>query len=321
MRSVSKNKQPKCSIVIRCYNEEKHIGKLLNGILQQSIEDKEIIVVDSGSTDSTLSVALTYPVKILSIKPGEFSFGRSLNIGCNAARGEYIVMASAHVYPVYKDWLKQLLDPFSNPRISLVYGKQRGHQRTRYSEHQVFAKWFPAESKISQNDPFCNNANSAIRREIWKKIPYDESLTGLEDIDWAKKTMELGYNIAYQADAEIIHVHNETPRQTYNRYRREAIALRHIFPNERFDFRDFSRLLLINILTDYKQSIHDGVFGKQWVGIPKFRIMQFLGTYHGFYQRSPITNSLKHAFYYPNHKKAWSEKNQPTDKDRPLVDY
>ena len=104
-----KTNNKSCSIVIRCFNEEQHIGRLLSGIIQQTIKDLEIIVVDSGSTDATLAIASRYPVQILSIRPEEFSFGRSLNIGCQAANGEFIILASAHIYPLYKDWLEQLL--------------------------------------------------------------------------------------------------------------------------------------------------------------------------------------------------------------------
>ena len=46
-----------CSIVIRAYNEEKHIGRLLEGIRQQTLKDVEIILVNSGSTDQTVSIA------------------------------------------------------------------------------------------------------------------------------------------------------------------------------------------------------------------------------------------------------------------------
>jgi glycosyltransferase involved in cell wall biosynthesis len=90
------------SIVIRCYNEERHIGRLLFGIKQQSIKDVEIIVVDSGSTDSTLSIVGRYPIKVVTIEPEEFSFGRSLNIGYQNTTNDIIVNASAHVYPIYR---------------------------------------------------------------------------------------------------------------------------------------------------------------------------------------------------------------------------
>ena len=177
---------PKASIVIRCFNEEQHIGRLLSGIAQQTLKDIEIILVDSGSTDDTVAIATRFPVRVLSIPPEEFSFGRSLNIGCQEAKGDFIVITSAHTYPVYDDWLEQLLKPFSDTRVGLVYGKQRGFENTKYSEHQIFAHWFPEQSNPNQNHPFCNNANSAIRRELWEQLPYNEELTGLEDLDWAK---------------------------------------------------------------------------------------------------------------------------------------
>ncbi len=161
---------PDCSIVIRCYNEKKHIGRLLHGLMQQTVKKLEIIVVDSGSADGTLAIASRYPVKILNIRPEEFSFGRSLNRGCADARAPYIVIASAHVYPIYKDWVAQLLSAFDNPRVGLVYGKQRGGETTKFSEHQVFARWFPEKSENAQDHPFCNNANAAIRSESVEAI-------------------------------------------------------------------------------------------------------------------------------------------------------
>ena len=290
---------PTISIVIRCYNEEQHIGRLLSGIMQQTVQDVEIIIVDSGSTDATLSIASRYPVKIISIEPEEFSFGRALNLGCQEATGEFIVIASAHVYPVYQDWLEKLLAPFADPKVALTYGRQRGNEITKYSEHQIFATWFPDQPNQYQNHTFCNNANAAIRRSLWEQTPYDETITGLEDLDWAKRVMAKGYRIAYVPEAEIIHVHDETPKRIYNRYRREAIALKHIYPQEQFNLWDFIRLFPTNVISDYYHAWHDGVLTQNLVSIPTFRLMQFWGTYRGFAQRGLITGQLRQTFYYP----------------------
>ena len=287
------------SLVIRCYNEEQHIGRLLSGIMQQTVRDVEIIIVDSGSTDATLSIASRYPVKIISIEPEEFSFGRALNLGCQEATGEFIVIASAHVYPVYQDWLEKLLIPLAEPKVALTYGKQRGNEITKYSEHQVFATWFPDRPNRYQNHSFCNNANAAIRRSLWSQNPYDETITGLEDLDWAKRIMAKGYRIAYVPEAEIIHVHDETPKRIYNRYRREAIALKHIYPQESFNLVDFLRLFTTNVISDYYHAWHDGVLTQNIVSIPTFRLMQFWGTYRGFAQQGLITGPLRQTFYYP----------------------
>lgn len=127
---------------------------------------------------------------------------------------------------------------------------------------------------------------------MWKQLRYDETLTGLEDLDWARRVMALGYKIAYTADADIIHVHDETPTRIYNRYRREAIALKQILPQEKFNFLDFIRLCSANIVTDLYHAWRDRALWRNLASILIFRLMQFLGTYQGFTQRGPVSSHL-----------------------------
>lgn len=291
--------QISCSVVIRAYNEEKHLGRLLEGLRQQTLKDIEIILVDSGSNDATLQIAASHSVRVVHIRPEEFTFGRSLNRGIAQARGDFIVIASAHVYPVYPDWLERLLTPFTDPQIALTYGKQRGNAHTKFSEQQIFAHWYPEQSDFRQTHPFCNNANAAIRRSLWEQRPYDESLSGLEDLAWAHWAIQQGYYLAYVAEAEVIHVHQETPRAVYNRYRREAIAFKRIFPQEHFGFGDFLRLSTTNIASDLWHALRQRALIKNLSSIIWFRLMQFWGTYQGYRHSGPLTWQLRQTFYYP----------------------
>ena len=288
-----------CSIVIRSFNEEQHIGRLLTGILEQSVRDVEIVLVDSGSTDATVAIASHFPVRVLHIDPADFTFGRSLNLGCAAATRAFIVIASAHVYPVYPDWLELLLAPFADPQVGLTYGKQRGTQSSCYSERQVFQAWFPETSNRDQAHPFCNNANAAMRRDLWLQHAYDESLSGLEDVAWASWAMQQGYKVAYEAAAEVVHVHREAGREVYNRYRREAMALRRIRPQERIGLLDAARLFLSNAGTDLWHAGHDRGLLREMVGILRFRFLQFWGSYQGWRMAGTLTSQLKQTFYYP----------------------
>ncbi|MBL8080082.1 MAG: glycosyltransferase family 2 protein [Anaerolineales bacterium] len=292
-----------CSIVIRAYNEERHIGRLLEGIKQQTVKDVDVILVDSGSTDSTVAIAESYGARIVKIPSVEFTFGRSLNYGIKAARREFIVMASAHVYPVYPDWLEALLNLFQDERVALAYGKQRGPEFAKFSEQQIFHQWYPDVSKLRQETAFCNNANAAIRKSLWEKNPYDETLTGLEDLAWAKWAKEQGHDISYVAEAEIIHVHNETPHGVYNRYRREAMALRKIYPEAHFNFYDFLRLTTTNILSDLWHAMRERVLLKNISSIFWFRFMQFHGTRMGHRETSLVTPQLRETFYYARERK------------------
>lgn len=296
-----------CSIVIRAYNEEKHLGRLLEGIRHQTLNDVEVILVDSGSTDSTVAIAESYGAQIVRIPANEFTFGRSLNYGIQAAAGELIVIASAHVYPVYPDWLASLLYPFEDGKVALTYGKQRGPESAKYSEQQVFHQWFPDISKPRQETAFCNNANAAIRKNLWQQHPYDESLTGLEDLAWAKWAREQGYYVTYIPEAEILHVHNETPRGVYNRYRREAMAFKKIYPESHFNIYDFLRLTAANIASDVSHAAREGVLWKHWHSILWFRFMQFHGTRMGHRETSLITPQLRETFYYARDRKQKNE--------------
>lgn len=290
---------PFCSIVIRAYNEEQHIGRLLAGIQQQNVRDVQIILVDSGSTDATVSIAQRYGAEIVRIRPQDFTFGRSLNLGVAQARSERVVIASAHVYPVYPDWLERLVEPLDDPQVALSYGKQRGTPTSKFSEHQVFRQWFPDSPRPQQGHPFCNNANAAIRKSVWEKHSYDEALPALEDLAWASWAQRQGYRIQYVPEAEIVHVHRETWRGVCNRYRREAMAFKQMYPQEDFRFSDFIRLFASNSWADLRVAARLGALRQVGAGILAFRWMQFWGTYQGYRRSGPLTWQLKEAFYYP----------------------
>jgi glycosyltransferase involved in cell wall biosynthesis len=304
---------PYCSIVIRAYNEAQHIGRLLAGIEQQNVHDVQVILVDSGSTDDTVEIARRYGAEVVHIRPQDFTFGRSLNLGVAQARSERVVIASAHVYPVYPDWLERLVEPLNDPQVALSYGKQRGTPTSKFSEHQVFRQWFPDSPRPQQGYPFCNNANAAIRKSVWLQHPYDEMLPALEDLAWARWAQLQGHKIQYVPEAEIVHVHHETWRGVFNRYRREAMAFKQIYPHETFHSWDFIRLFLSNSWADLRVAARLGALRQVSLGILAFRWMQFWGTYQGYRRSGPLTWQLKEAFYYP------PDVHEEAQKARPVV--
>lgn len=287
------------SVVIRCHNEEAHIGRLLTGIAHQSRQPDQIVVIDSGSTDATLAIASAFSVEIHTISPEDFSFGRALNHGLEHATGDIAVLASAHVYPLFDSWLALLTAPFEDESVALAYGRQQVPQDGRFSEQQLLARWFPTRSVARQRDPFCNNANAAIRRSVWRELQYDEQLTGLEDIDWAARALERGNVLSYVAEAAVVHVHDESFSQVVNRYRREAIAHRQIHKEQRMGLPNVLRLAATNILGDVREAQKRGVLRDHLLDIPRFRSAQFYGTYRGFRQKGPVTEMLRRRFYYP----------------------
>lgn len=288
------------SLVVRALNEREHIGKLLVAAASQTRPPDEIILVDSGSTDGTVDIARSHGAQVVHIAPEEFSFGGSLNLGCKHASGDILLFASAHVYPMDDRWIERLLGPFADDDVALAYGGQTGDERTQFSEFRVLNRWFPPESDPQQTHPFCNNANCAIRRLVWEELPYNEELTGLEDLDWANRARILGHRLVYVADARVVHVHEETFSQTVNRYRREALAHKRIFGDQSMSPAEAIALFGANTVVDYLAALREGDLVTNVLSIPRFRFAQFWGSYQGFRSSERVTAELKRRFYYPS---------------------
>jgi hypothetical protein len=173
-----------------------------------------------------------------------------------------------------------------------------GHASSRFSERQLFAQQFPPASNTDQQSPFCNNANAAIRRALWLEHPYDEQLTGLEDLAWGRWAISKKHRIVYDADATIIHIHDENAGKIFRRYEREAIALRRIYPDSHLGLREVSRLVLRSIVGDLAAALRERCFWRSLAGVVMFRSMQYWGAYKGTRYRSPVTHDLMMRFYY-----------------------
>jgi threonine dehydrogenase-like Zn-dependent dehydrogenase/glycosyltransferase involved in cell wall biosynthesis len=273
---------PETSIVIRAYNEEEHLPALLLGIAKQSYRNVELLLVDSGSFDRTREIAEAAGVKIIRINSRDFTFGHSLNVGIEAARGEFIAIVSAHTWPLNDEWLGNLIDPLRDDRVAMVYGAQRGNELSKYSERRDFETTFGESFEVHvEKEVYANNANSAIRRSLWLDHPFDEVLPGLEDLAWARHWTAQGLSIVYEPAAAIYHIHEESWTQVHRRYYREALAARWI---GYFSKRDIPRLALLEIqrlASDLWRAAREGCLFKVWGEIVRFRFIKAKGTIGG----------------------------------------
>lgn len=295
---------PEISIIIRTFNEERHLPDLLRAIKSQSFRDYEIIIVDSGSSDKTLEIAREFTDTILQIENRDFTFGYSLNLGCKQARGRYFVFVSAHILPVDDNWLQNLVAPFKNEKIAMVYGRQIGHKETKFSERRDFKRLFGKTAR------YPNNANSAIRSDLWQKYPFDEYLFGLEDIEWARHVAQAGFLAHYESKAAVYHIHHEKWPQVFNRYRREAIAAARIGLAKPLYTKTNLFYLISSIFSDFLASLPN-VSLNRLEEIVRFRYLQWRGTRQGWlHDREVDLNRDKYAIFYPSVNRAVVIKNK-----------
>ncbi len=197
--------KPKASIIVRTRNEERWIGPCLTEVFNQKFTDFEVIVVDNQSTDGTLAKLKQFPVKIVAVE--EYRPGASLNEGIRASRGEYLVILSGHCIPASSDWLGNLLANLEEEKVAGAYGRQLPMSFSSPQTKRDLLITFGLDRRVHSRDSFFHNANSAIRRDVWEKVPFDEQVTNIEDRIWASKVLESGYHTVYDPEAAVYHHH------------------------------------------------------------------------------------------------------------------
>lgn len=285
---------PETSIVIRAYNEERHLPALFDGLERQAYRDFETIVVDSGSFDHTREIARRGAHRVVTIKPEDFTFGHSLNVGIQAGQGRFIVIVSAHTAPTGPDWLEKLVAPLADSQTAMVYGRQMGPPGSKFGERMDFERTFGARPKVLvPPEFFANNANSAVRRGLWEQHPFDEALPGLEDIEWAKYWMERGHRVVYAPEAAIYHIHQETWPQVRRRYYREGQAAWWIGVQRRREIPGEIVREAGYLAADLAEAFRHGRLLKKAGEIARFRYEKLVGKVGGIWNGATTENPMK----------------------------
>ncbi len=302
------------SIVIRTLNEARYLGDLLEMIGKQELGaglDCEVVLIDSGSTDDTVDIAQAHGCRITTITKKEFSFGRSLNRGCEFAKGDILVFISGHCVPTRTTWLRDLCQPIMDGMVSYAYGRQVGDNDSNFAERRIFGKYFPEQSQVPQEGFFCNNANSAVLRSAWEAFRFDEELTGLEDMHLAKRLVEADQKVGYVAPAAVFHHHNESWADVRRRFEREAIALQQIMPEVQISRWDVVRYVMSSVRMDCRSALRCSKSPLCFYEILRYRLAQYMGSYAGNHDHRRLSRSRKEAYFYPSIESSKTENDLP----------
>jgi hypothetical protein len=226
------------------------------------------------------------------------------------------VFISGHCIPTDEHWLERLIKPLGEGAIAYTYGRQIGNSESRFSECQIFNKYYPADSRIPQEGFFCNNANAALLRSVWESHPFDEEITGLEDMRLSRRLLFNDMKVGYVAEATVFHLHHEPWSQVRLRFEREALALQHIMPEIHINTFDFIRYLTSAVFLDCRSAHHQRRLRDLAPEIFMYRLMQFWGSYKGNHIHRMLSQARKEQYFYPRQHQAEQLPAQ-TDKAKP----
>lgn len=210
----------KISVVIRTYNEEKHLKEVLESLKNQTYQNFEIIVVDSESTDKSVAIAKSYNAIIVPILKKDFNYSYASNIGVKNATGDIICFLSGHSVPVQTDYLEKTNQIFQNPKIGGCYGDvialkdgswiEKVYNKLGYLKNKIKNKGknvITLETEIHPGILSCSNAS--IRKKLLEKHSFADELgkKGGEDVELAYRIIKDGMFVASVPDLLVYHSH------------------------------------------------------------------------------------------------------------------
>ena len=271
------------SIIIRTLNEAQYLPWCLQQLQAQKCNiPREIIVVDSGSSDGTVEIAMSYGCRIVRIEKIYFSFGRALNMGICDARFPIIIAISAHCIPLGGNWLNRLIKPILQGDADMVYGGQLAPKCTRSSEISYFHEKFSRMSGIQQ-EPLMNNGNSAFLRRIWLKRQFEEALPAQEDMEFALWHMKNSKaKLYYARQAKVVHYHNDRNKTLFNRLYRELCVEFYLGQKTTRKMIVFFLSVPACILMDLGFARKKGVMLEAAKGVVAFRAVQMGAYIHAY---------------------------------------
>lgn len=277
--------EAKVTVVLRSFNEGWALRETLPALQAQAFRDWELIAFDSGSTDGSVElIRAARPRQFIQMLPHEYRPGRVLNDAMRLAGTERVIFLNADATPQGPDWLAPLVHALDAPDIAAVFGRQiprpdcaavfaADYDRC-FGEHRESARW----------EHFFSMVSSGLRREVWRRRGFLESMQYSEDDEYTRWARAQGLRIVYCPDSVVIHSHNYTPRQAYKRSFGEAWALAAVWKHDPAPLTDGRRLLL-GWANDARRDLqycarHRRL--REWPHAARIRLEQRLGRRAGF---------------------------------------
>jgi rhamnosyltransferase len=236
------------SVIVPVKNGEATIKECLDAIIRQTIYPSiEIIIIDSGSTDNTLEILKTFPVRLITIEPGSFNHGLTRNMGAGAAAGKLLYFTVQDAKLASIDALEKMAGHFENEQVASVCGNQGvPHDKDKNPviwykpisaptidlRHFANAADFEKLSALEKID-ICgwDNVNSMYRKTALEQLPF-ACTDFAEDIIWTKNAFLHGFYLVKDASVLTWHYHHRTFRYQF----RVSLTVHYYFYRE-FSFK------------------------------------------------------------------------------------
>jgi glycosyltransferase involved in cell wall biosynthesis len=191
---------PQLSVLIPVYNGARYLTQTLESVLSQEGVTPEILVVDDGSTDDSVSVAQSFAPRVRTVGRPHAGLAATRNTALREARGEFIAHLDQDDLLTPRSLSVRLERLLADPQLDIV----TGHQQSFFSEDIDPA--VRAQLRIPQAPQPGHIAGVAIiRTRVFARLGgFDESLQSFGDLDWSMRATEAGIRTEILPDVVLL---------------------------------------------------------------------------------------------------------------------
>ena len=219
----------KVDVIIPVYHPGKEFSVLLERLTEQTAAIHRIIAMNTEETYWNKELEQKYPLlEVHHLKKSEFDHGGTRAWAAELSDAEIMVFMTQDAVPADRNLIENLVKALEKEKmIAAAYARQLPNEMCSFAERYTRSFNYPEKSYVrTQKDLslygiktfFCSNVCAAYKKEIYQELGgFVRKTIFNEDMIYAGKLIQMGYGIAYAADAKVIHSHNYSCMQQFHR--------------------------------------------------------------------------------------------------------
>lgn len=215
-------------VIIPTYKPDEKLTKLVSMLQRQTYPVQHILIMN---TEESLwrpeLIEDMDRVEVFHIPKNRFDHGGTRCEAEGFSNADILVYMTQDAVPADRTLIRYLLRPFQNPRVKASYARQLPDEKCRIIEGYTRTFNYPDKSRVKGMEDiqelgiktfFCSNVCAAYDHQTYKELGgFPKRAIFNEDMIYAGHLVKSGYQIAYSAEAQVIHSHNYTNRQQFTR--------------------------------------------------------------------------------------------------------
>ena len=219
----------KVDVIIPVYHPGKEFSVLLERLTEQTAAIHRIIAMNTEENYWNKELEQKYPLlEVHHLKKSEFDHGGTRAWAAELSDAEIMVFMTQDAVPADRNLIENLVKALEKEKmIAAAYARQLPNEMCSFAERYTRSFNYPEKSYVRTKKDlplygiktfFCSNVCAAYKKEIYQELGgFVRKTIFNEDMIYAGKLIQMGYGIAYAADAKVIHSHNYSCMQQFHR--------------------------------------------------------------------------------------------------------